>query len=337
MAVHRAAQNVIVSSLLVGLVGLVALAATPSQAGPLDPPPGPIGPTSKPLAEVEARTAVNAANTPGGFGSLFTITQPGSYYLTGNVAGESGKCGVEITASNVTLDLNGFALAGVAGSLDAIRVTGATARAVSVSNGSITGWGEDGIEFFATSMYSVVDVRVSLCTGVGIKGGSVGRIGACAVRSNGSHGITSNEQGIIESCTAFFNGGAGIRASFGECVITNCVTRGNTVAGIEVGYSCLVRDNECALSSGPGILVTSTDNRIEGNNVDSTTLGIQVTSPGNLILRNSVTNAGTPYSFVANNRYGQIVNISGGGAAAVNGPSAASTLTTTDPWANFTY
>src|SRR6187397_293339 len=81
-------------------------------AGPMDPPAGPVTSTYKTLTEVEPRTAINAVNTPGDAQNVFRITQPGSYYLTGNVIAAGGKHGITVTVSNVTIDLNGFALDG---------------------------------------------------------------------------------------------------------------------------------------------------------------------------------------------------------------------------------
>jgi hypothetical protein len=48
--------------------------------------------TYKTLSEIEPRIALNQANTPGSASKLFRITQPGSYYLTGN-AGRRGLPG----------------------------------------------------------------------------------------------------------------------------------------------------------------------------------------------------------------------------------------------------
>src|SRR5438105_3055049 len=93
------------------------------SAGDLNPPAGPVAPTHKTLTEVEPRIAINATNTPGDANSLFKITQPGSYYLTGNITGVAAKNGIAIAASGVTLDLNGFDLLGVASSLDGVSVT----------------------------------------------------------------------------------------------------------------------------------------------------------------------------------------------------------------------
>ena len=94
----------------------VSLGYWMTEAGPLDPPAGPVASTGR----FGPRTEVNEANTPGGSSSLFRITQPGSYYLGGNITGVAGKNGIEIDADEVTLDLNGFALLGVAGSLDGV-------------------------------------------------------------------------------------------------------------------------------------------------------------------------------------------------------------------------
>src|SRR3569833_2813795 len=69
-------------------------------------PPGAPAPTMKTLDQLEARTIVNAANTPGDAANTFIISAPGSYYLTGNLTGASGKHGSSIQADHVTLDLN---------------------------------------------------------------------------------------------------------------------------------------------------------------------------------------------------------------------------------------
>ena len=50
----------------------------------------------KRLDEIEARTIVNAANTPGNGTNTFIINAPGSYYLTGNLTGAAGKHGISI-------------------------------------------------------------------------------------------------------------------------------------------------------------------------------------------------------------------------------------------------
>ncbi|MDP1660874.1 MAG: hypothetical protein Q8L55_03070, partial [Phycisphaerales bacterium] len=139
---------------------LLTLAAAAGFAGPLSPPVGAVSSSMKTLAEVEPRIAINATNTPGDADatpSTFKITQPGSYYLTGNITGESGKDGIEIAAAGVTLDLNGFSVTGVPGSLTGISLrTGGT----EVRNGTVRSWGGDGVAAAAAiNTNRVIDVR----------------------------------------------------------------------------------------------------------------------------------------------------------------------------------
>lgn len=122
----------------------LAVVGTLVLAGPLSPPSGPIASTYKTLAEVEPRIAINATNTPGDALNSFIISQPGSYYLTGNITGVSGKSGIKITASNVTLDLNGFTLQGVSGSQYGILAL-VFPNNCTVRNGTVNGWDQSGV------------------------------------------------------------------------------------------------------------------------------------------------------------------------------------------------
>jgi parallel beta-helix repeat protein len=332
-------------------------------AGDLDPPAGPISPTMKPLSEVEPRVAINATNTPGDADSLFKITQPGSYYLTGNIVGVSGKHGIEIASSNVSVDLMGFALLGVTGSLDGITTEG-TRNDVIIRRGTISGWGSDGINLTTGGFGSnyLVELITSSSNGAeGLSLGSNGVVQGCAAQSNGGSGIHTSEGGTVTNCSAASNTGNGISTGNGSTVtyctvkgngsfgiatatsgtITNCAAYLNTLDGIHVPNACLVQGNTCDSNGnggdGAGIHATNADNRIEGNNCTRSDRGIDVDSAGNIILKNTCSGNTTNYDIAADNRYGAIVNITASGTAAVAGNSAASTLTTTDPWANFAY
>jgi len=119
--------------LLSAALAFTLIFSTSLPAGPLSPPPGPVAPPPGP----EPPIPINASTTPGNASALFRITQPGSYYLTGNITDSSAKHGIEIVASNVTLDLRGFEVRGVAGSLNGIRVEG-TRSGITVTDGSVT-------------------------------------------------------------------------------------------------------------------------------------------------------------------------------------------------------
>ncbi len=78
--------------------------STLSAQGNLTPPGAP-APTMKTLDQIDAKLE---KRTP--ISSLpFTISQSGSYYLTGNLSGTSG---INVNVGNVVIDLNGFDLRG---------------------------------------------------------------------------------------------------------------------------------------------------------------------------------------------------------------------------------
>ncbi|HZW07714.1 MAG TPA: hypothetical protein VFF65_11385, partial [Phycisphaerales bacterium] len=78
-----------------GVLSAAALAA----GGPLNPPAGPVAPTSGP----EPRIPINALNTPGTALAQFRISQPGSYYLPGNITAPAGATGILVEAENVSI------------------------------------------------------------------------------------------------------------------------------------------------------------------------------------------------------------------------------------------
>src|SRR5207248_2233857 len=93
---------------------------TAHAQGSLTPPPGVPAPVMKSLDQIEARTPL----IPGAPGvsyanGLYTITQPGGYYLTGNLTmtNKTGASFITLATNNVTLDLNGFTLFGTAGNM----------------------------------------------------------------------------------------------------------------------------------------------------------------------------------------------------------------------------
>ncbi len=219
-------------------------------AGPLNPPAGPVTSTPGP----EPRTVINAANTPGDADSLFKITQPGSYYLTGNITGVTGKHGIEIVASGVTLDLNGFDLNGVAGSLDGVSTTVSHLTSIAVLNGSIRNWGDEGVDasFFTTTGCRIERVHASANLGSGIAVGPDARVSHCAASGNGVSGIRAGSGSRVSDCVAFENVGDGINTGSSSAV-TGCTARDNTLTGILVGLGSTVSACTSQGNDGSGI------------------------------------------------------------------------------------
>jgi hypothetical protein len=106
-------------------------------------PPGPPTPTMKTLDQIEARTSVDQVHTPGDASHAFVVSAAGSYYLTSDLL-MAGSDGILISANNVTLDLNGFAvILSIGSNKKAITVTG---NGVAVRNGTIRDWSGVGID-----------------------------------------------------------------------------------------------------------------------------------------------------------------------------------------------
>ena len=207
------------------------------SAGPLDPPAGPVAGTYKTLTEVEPRIAINAANTPGDSDSLFRITQPGSYYLTGNITGVIGKHGIEIAASGVTIDLMGFDLQGVPGmgNFKGVIVTETDLTNIAVVNGSIRNWGGGGVDLGSFVSHN-------------------GRVENVNASGNNGAGILVGRNSQLTNCTAYLNNATGIAALLGGSTITNCTASSNAVHGILTDNGCTISHCTAYSSTGIGII-----------------------------------------------------------------------------------
>ncbi len=241
-------------ALLAGIGGLAAgalLVGTRSaQAGPLDPPSGPIGSTGISLQEIAERTALPSGIAEprrpylGG-----TINQPGSYYLTGNVADP-----IFIAATDVSLDLCGFTIQGAnpGAGLAAIEFFGAADR-VLIRNGRIDARNfVYGVFCSVAASITLEDLEVigtilpSISGGVDIQAGSAvcRRVTVTSFRS----GI-SIPAGIIDDCHTV---GCPAGLGNGSGIIRRSSVRGSgQFTGISVGANSAVL--ECQVSSsGPG-------------------------------------------------------------------------------------
>ena len=94
---------------------------------------------------IDQNKALAGGATPGDTpGFPVTISQPGSYRLSGNLTLPTGMNGIEIQVPNVTIDLNGFSIIGF-GTFTSpapigIAFTGALpAKGITIKNGTITG------------------------------------------------------------------------------------------------------------------------------------------------------------------------------------------------------
>jgi hypothetical protein len=102
----------------------------------------------KTLDQVEPRTPVSAATTPGDDKSEFIIANAGSYYLTGDIQ-TTKQTAIHLAAGGITLDLNGFSIikTGLQTGTGVLIASGK----VTVRNGTIRGW-QRGVDAMGTDV-----------------------------------------------------------------------------------------------------------------------------------------------------------------------------------------
>ncbi|MFN0132673.1 MAG: hypothetical protein ACKVW3_09120 [Phycisphaerales bacterium] len=289
---------------------LALMASAMLVAGPLTPPGGPVASTYKTLTEVEPRVLVSATNTPSSVDSVFTISQPGSYYLAGNVAGVSGRHGIKIDADGVTLDLRGFEVLGAAGTLDGVRVVPGR-RGVTVRDGTLRGWKGAGVSAVGgpnadgciyqnlcvigngtdENSYaldvggasSVVNCMTAYNLGTGIRGNNGTLISGSTSSGNGGDGIICGA-GTVVNCLARGNVYDGIRV--GSSVISGCTVTANSGGGIVIHDGSIAKDNT-SFANGWGVYIYSDGSRAEGNTIFQNVVGVEVVDAGNFVVRNT--------------------------------------------------
>jgi parallel beta-helix repeat protein len=242
--------------LLIYLVLVLSMLLPPSSFGQGSlTPPGPPAPTFKTLDQTEPRVPVATNTTPGDGSNLFIINQPGSYYLTTNLVAVAGKNGITISADDVTLDLHGFALIGVAGSFEGVRLLGLRTN-IALRNGTVRGWGSSGVAANSASSGHYQDLRLSGNGQWGLNCGFNCVVVNCTAQRNGNNGIQASTGSEIRGCTASVNTGAGIIASDG-CTVRSCTATYNTGDGIKSSVSSIVKD--CAVRSNGGAGINASD------------------------------------------------------------------------------
>ena len=257
-------------TLLLGVGLLPGLDGTMAQ-GPLTPA-SPPAPMMRTLQQVEPRIPIESLP--------FVIAQPGSYYLAANLEGVSGQHGIVIGADYVTIDLMGFAVRGVPGSLDGIRVSGLR-ESITVRNGYVTGWGQAGIRFHDSSAPPPSFSRYGVVENV-------------QLFNNGTIGIVSGLDGIVRDCLLIGHD-VGISGRSG-IVIEGNIVRDSATDGIVVMDASRVTGNRVINAGGRGIYIDGVNCEILANEVFDSGVGLSVRA-GNRAADNIVKGNATNYAF----------------------------------------
>lgn len=288
---------------LLGLAGIATLAKT-AQAGPLNPPAGPIAPTGRTMQEIYdrvARTAQGLAepripvqSLPSSGTAVYAITQPGSYYLTGNITPPPGLSGIMIMSDDVSIDLCGFTLRGESGCPTGIQINSGVKR-TSISNGSIVGWTSNGVSGELASQTILTDLSLQDNRLSGADIGALSTVRRCTANRNLAHGFRVGANSTVDNSITVQNGSStthidadylsGVFALAAGCVVRDHTSMNDRV-GIRVESGGVVEGcritspTSWAIRIGPACQVIS-------NIVSGGWNGIEATD-GTIIMRNSI-------------------------------------------------
>lgn len=188
------------------------------------------------VLEINQTKALAGGVTPGdSAGFPVTISQPGSYRLTGNLTvSDPDTDGIAVLADGVSIDLNGFQIAGP------IVCTPTGSSVICSPEG--TGHGVNGFALGTT----VQDGSIrGFARGISLSGARVHRVTAA---SNAFEGIRVGGVSMVSEATVYYNGGSGIYASGGSVVETSTASSNND-DGIHVDDGSVLG---CTASSNGG-------------------------------------------------------------------------------------
>lgn len=218
--------------------------------GTFPPTTAPTAPIMKTLGQIEPRDPVQAlAVAP-----PYTISQSGSYYLTGNISVASGNA-IVINADHVTLDLNGYAITSTAGGAGVAVSILSTHKQITIKNGAI-GAGVGATTGFANGIYSTGFLQQGLVKDL-------------HVSNTGGTAIYLDQQGSVENCTVKTSGNIGIYAErIRDCSAASCVSNGLNGGIIINSYGETTSTNANPLAAASGIKAVVLAEKCNGIAVD---------------------------------------------------------------------
>jgi len=200
----------------------------------------------------------------------YTITNSGSYLLTENLTVTGNTAAITIVANDVTVDLNGFGIAGNKTGAQQDGIYAQFRKGLSVRNGFVKNVGRTGVNLDVCTNTVVQYIQALDNAGYGIYMGS-----GIADRNT----CTDNDIGLFLDSGAIIynscqdNSSYGIVATKGAMIKNNSV--GNSLIGaISVTDGALIENNTCFGSGhnawgipgfGSGIDVNGSGNQIYGN------------------------------------------------------------------------
>jgi len=216
------------------------------------------------VIEINQAKALAGGVTPGDDpGFPVTLSQEGSYRLTGNLSVAGPSSAIVITMWNLSLDLGGFTVSGPnvctgypttgctnTGGDAGIRAEGGSHH-VRVENGVVRSFNGRGVSLEGASS-SAVNLRVLINGGDGIYLGGAGRVMDCISLANYKYGVLIPNDGLVESSEARANRQVGIGMGEGGRALQN-TSLSNGGAGFHLLSHGYAKGNVARLNALGGI------------------------------------------------------------------------------------
>lgn len=219
-------------------------------------------------------------DTPG-----FPVTLPtrGSYLLTGDLTVPATAHGIEVGAPFVTLDLNGFTIAGpklfgtCGPPFDFDGVSGSARFSVTVRSGRILGMNRSGIRLGEGARIEGVDVEQNCW--LGVEAGPSSIVARTRAIANRLTGIQAGARSLVVESLADRNSNDGIRVGE-DSIVESCIATGTNGSapisghGIAVGAGTVVRGSAASqnaafgVNGAPGVLLVQSVVNANGSAVD---------------------------------------------------------------------
>jgi len=280
--------------LLIGLAGVAGatLATKLAQGGSLNPPPGPVTPTGKTTDQIEPRidllNAPASANVTNDANNHCIINNPGSYYLSGNLAVTKAN-GISVQAAGVTIDLCGFQIYRASGSGGH-----AAAGALVIGNGSARGFAvgfsvppggscrlhdlstvQCGTGFDVSDSSVMTSCTANNCTQLGFSCVDSCTLVDCAALAC-AESFSVGDGCTLARCTADFSSGAAFAGKSG-CALVNCTARNGNADPSEAFFflqGCTLTDCTATNNTVQHAFYVGSASILQNCVADSTTSGV---------------------------------------------------------------
>lgn len=245
------------------------------------------------VVEINQVLAIAGGVTAGDLpGFPVEINDSGSYMLTGNlttvvVEGAVATTAVQVSANNVTIDLNGFVISGPTTCACGVPPTTTTCLSVGIGNGiAVDSDDVNGLVIFNGQVVGMPNV--------GVKAGPNARIFDLSVISNANTGVRTGGNSLFERVVSSCNGSFGIFLS-GNGTLRAAVVSNNAESGILGGFGTVVMKSSARANGSSGILVASGGAIYDSTASDNGSAGMAAGSGGLLEGNTSTGNAGAGF------------------------------------------